>query len=121
MISHATCVLTRKMQFLAKKATIFALKLIVLQWILQFCRFQSLNVVFSLFSVYKFEFEKKIENLKIQDGGRYLLHYVAVVAMETNKAVSSSDYLKVQRTLILCARYLVNGMNGVKSRRDASD
>ena len=34
----------------------------ILQWILQFCRFQSLNVIDSLFSVFKFEFEK---NLKI--------------------------------------------------------
>ena len=30
----------------------------IFQWILQFCKFQSLNVVFSLFSVFKFEFEK---------------------------------------------------------------
>ena len=36
------------------------------------------------FSVFKFEFKKKIENFKIQDGGRYRRHYVAVVAMETN-------------------------------------
>ena len=37
--------------------------MITLQWTLQFCRFQSVNVVFSLFLVFKFEFEKKkIEN-----------------------------------------------------------
>ena len=47
-----------KMQFFAKKVTTFAKILIILQWILQFCRFQSLIVVFSLFSVFKFEFEK---------------------------------------------------------------
>ena len=28
------------------------------------------NLVFSLFSVFKFEYEKKSEILKIQDGGR---------------------------------------------------
>ena len=53
-----------KMQVFTKNVTIFSKILIVLQWILQFCRFQSLNAVFSLFSVFKFEFEKKIENLK---------------------------------------------------------
>ena len=46
------------MQFFAKKANIFAWILIILQWILKVCSIQSLNVVFSLFSVFKFEFEK---------------------------------------------------------------
>ena len=46
------------MQFFAKNVIFFAEIPIILQWSLQFCRFQSLNVVFSLFSVFKFEFEK---------------------------------------------------------------
>ena len=46
------------MQFFAKKVAIFAQILIILQWILQFCRFQLLNVVFTLFLVFTFEFEK---------------------------------------------------------------
>ena len=51
-----------EMQFFAKKATIFAKILITLQWILQFCRFQSLNVFFSaLFLVFKFKYEKKLK------------------------------------------------------------
>ena len=58
LINHATCVLTTKIQFLADKANIFAYILLILQRILQFGRFQSLNGVFSLFAVFKFEFEK---------------------------------------------------------------
>ena len=53
--------------------------------ILQFCRFQSLlSVVFSLFSVFKFEYEKflKIWKFKMEATGDVM--YVAVVAMETN-------------------------------------
>ena len=49
------------MQFFAEIVTIFAQIQIILEWILQFCKFQLLNVVFSLFSVFKFEFEKMLK------------------------------------------------------------
>ena len=39
--------------------------LITLQCILQCCRFPLLNVVSSLFSAFKFEYEKKFENFKM--------------------------------------------------------
>ena len=39
-----------------------------------------------------------------------------MVAVETNKTASGFKVLKVQKTLIIFAKYLVNRMNAVRSR-----
>ena len=62
----------------------------ILQWSLQFCRFQSLSIVFLPFSVFNSKLKKKSEILKIKFSNfenfiaaRDVI-YMVVVAMETN-------------------------------------
>ena len=61
---HANCVLPMKVQFFGNKVTIFAKILTTLQWVLQFCKLQSLDVVFSLYSVFNSNIKEfwKFEN-----------------------------------------------------------
>ena len=47
--------------------------------------------------------------------------YMVVVAMETNKTSCVFNKLKVQRKLIICAKYQVNQLNGAKSGEEGSD
>ena len=47
--------------------------------------------------------------------------YVTMVAMEMSWTPHGYTLLKVQKKLIICAKYQVNQMNGVESRGKGSD
>ena len=96
--------------------------LIILQWILKFSTFQLLNDAFSLFSVFKFELKK---NWKFENWRWPLLASDIIMLLWLQwKPIKQQVVLinwKYKKMLIICAKYLVNRMNGVKNRGEGSD
>ena len=90
--------------------------MITLQWTLQFCRFQSVNVVFSLFLVFKFEFEKKKNWKSKKAAASDVIMLLWLPWNPLRQHVVSINWKYKERSLYV-PKYLVNQMNGVKSRR----
>ena len=73
-----------------------------------------------LFSYYS-EFEKKLKIWKSNVAAASDVIMLLWLPWQPIKQQVVSMKLKAQRTLIICAKYLVNRMNGVKSRGEGSD